>query len=403
MSNLRSDLGVCDKRLTRIQDWMKRYVDENKLTGAITCVTRRGETVFLGATGKADVNRDLDWSDTTIARFYSMTKSITSVALMMLYEKGLFHLDDPVDSFIPSFKDMRYLKTNAMGLDDTEPVTTRMTIHHLLTHCSVFTYDFNDSVLSEAYKIEKMDFGPTRGTLASQIEKLSKLPLQFNPGERWNYGVSTDVVGRLVEIISGKSLREFFQTEILDPLEMIDTAFSIPDDKISRFASSYQPAAGGGVAIVDDAEKSVYRDDKVICYSGGGGLLSTVKDYSNFVEMLRCRGAFKNQRLLGRKTAEFMTLSQLPGDLASMGQPVFSEVSFEGVGYGLGGYVTLEPAKSKMVGSVGDFGWGGMASTAYWVDPVEDLTVIFATQLIPSSYYPLRKELRALVYQSLID
>ncbi len=251
MRNPALDLGVCDKRLSRIQDWMQRYVDEGKLSGAATHVSHHGETVFSSAAGKADVERGLDWSDTTIARFYSMTKTITSIALMMLYEKGLFHLDDPVENFIPSFAGMRNLRTNATSLEDTEPVTTKMTIHHLLTHCSGLTYDFNAGILPEAYGKAKMDFGPTRGTLESQVDKLADLPLQFNPGERWNYGVSTDVVGRLVEIISGRSLKEFLETEILGPLGMDDTAFGVPESKLERFAPSYQPAKGGGLATVD--------------------------------------------------------------------------------------------------------------------------------------------------------
>lgn len=398
-----SELGFCDERLARIQDWMQRYVDAEKLPGAVTYVARHGTQVFLGSAGKADIARGLDWSENTIARFYSMTKTVTSVALMMLYEKGLFHLDDPVEAFIPSFANRRVLRPNATHLGDTEPATTVMNIHHLLTHCSGLTYDFNEGVLPRAYAEKGMDFGPGRGNLQSEVDRLAELPLQFDPGARWNYGTSIDVVGRLVEIISGRSLKEFLHTEILEPLGMSDTGFDIADDKLDRFAAAYIPGENGGLQLIDDPEASKFGAGKVNCYSGGGGLLSTVADYVKFADMLRCGGTRNGVRLLGSRTAAYMMTNHMPGDLASMGQPVFTEVSYEGVGFGLGGWVMLEPTKSKMMGSPGDYGWGGMASTVYWIDPVEDLTIVFATQLIPSSFYPLRKELRALVHQSLID
>lgn len=184
---------------------------------------------------------------------------------------------------------------------------------------------------------------------------------------------------------------------------MTDTAFGVPDSKLDRFAASYTPGKTGGLDLIDDPQRSIYRKDKVVCYSGGGGLMSTVTDYVKFAEMLRSRGAGNGAQIIGSRTADYMALNHLPGDLASMGQAVFSEVSFEGVGFGLGGWVMLNPAKSKMMGSKGDHGWGGAASTVYWIDPVEDLSVVFATQLLPSSFYPLRKELRALVHQALID
>nr|ATW63152.1 esterase [uncultured bacterium] len=396
-------MGFSESRLENITDWMQRYVDAGKLPGAQTLVARGGEIVYSNCTGHADVESGKAWSQDTISRFYSMSKPITSFALMSLYEKGLFHLDNPVENFIPSFADMRVLRENAQSIDDTEPCQVKPTIRHMLTHCSGLTYDFNLGVLETLYGESRMNFGPKAGNLADEVDRLAQMPLKFEPGTRWNYGVSTDVVGRLVEVISGQPLDIYLQENFFDPLGMNDTFFAIPDAKLDRLASSYTPGPDGQMKRVDSAERTAYATDKVTCLSGGGGLLSTVADYLKFAEMIRRRGRSGDHQLLGSRTVDFITSNHMPGDLASMGQPVFSEVSFEGVGFGLGGWVMIEPTKAQMMGSPGDFGWGGMASTVFWVDPLEDLVVVFATQLMPSSYYPLRKELRALVYQSLID
>jgi len=396
-------LGFSSSRLENITDWMKKYVEAGKLPGAQTVITRGGEVAYSDWTGFADVERDKPWQENTIARFYSMTKPVTSFALMALYEKGLFHLDDPVEAFIPAFKDMRVLRKNATTIDDTEPCQTKPTIHHLLTHCSGLTYDFNLGVLESLYAEEKMDFGPRRGSLEEQINRLGEMPLKFEPGSRWNYGVSTDVVGRLVEVISGKSLDVYLQETFLDPLGMEDTAFDLAAGKTDRFAASYTPDKNGQLKLVENAERTVYAEGTVEGLSGGGGLLSTAADYLKFAEMIRQRGRHGSEQILGTRTVDFIMQNHMPGDLASMGQPVFSEVSFAGVGFGLGGWVMLDPPKAQMMGNPGDFGWGGMASTVFWVDPLEDMVVLFLTQLLPSSYYPLRKELRALVHQALID
>ncbi len=395
--------GFSSERLGFITDWMKRYVEAGKLAGAQTLVARKGQVVYSGWTGVRDVETGQKWEEDTIARFYSMTKPITSVALMTLYEKGLFHLDDPIEHFLPEFSDMRVLRPNAQSIEDTVPCEVKPTVRHLLTHCSGFTYDFNLGVLESEYGAQKVNFGPNKQKLADEVKRLASFPLKFEPGTRWNYGVSTDVVGRLVEVISGKALDVYLQETILDPLEMSDTSFYIEDVKQDRLASSYTPDGNGGIKLVDSGENTIYTKERVTCLSGGGGLLSTVPDYLKFAEMLRGRGRLGAAQILGSRTADFMMSNHMPGDLASMGQAVFSEVSFEGVGFGLGGWVMLDPPKSQMMGSVGDFGWGGMASTVFWTDPVEDMVVLFATQLLPSSFHPIRKELRALVHQALVD
>jgi len=397
-------VGFSSNKLEAITVWMERYVQSGKLPAAQTLVARKGEIVYSKWTGFRDVQRQQPWAGDTLARFYSMSKPVTSFALMSLYEQGLFHLDDPIEAFLPSFANMRVLRKGARSITDTEPCQNKPTIRHLLTHCSGLTYDFNLGVLESLYADEKMNFGPGAGLLEDEVNRLAEMPLKFEPGSRWNYGVSTDVIGRLIEVISGKRLDVFLTETVFDPLGMVETGFDVTDTGRGRLASSYTPDENGHLKLVEDSEQSVYATGSVSCLSGGGGLVTTVGDYYKFADMIRQRGGYGDGRnLLGSRTVDFITCNHMSGDLASMGQPVFSEVSFEGVGFGLGGWVMLDPAKAQMMGSVGDFGWGGMASTVFWVDPVEDLIVLFATQLIPSSYYPLRKELRALVYQALVD
>jgi CubicO group peptidase (beta-lactamase class C family) len=395
--------GFDPARLARIRPWMQGYVDAEKFPGALTLIARRGTVVYCDWVGLRDVERGLPWQRDTLARFYSMTKPITSTALMMLYEQGLCHLDDPVDLFLPEMANRMVLRPGAKSVDEADPAETRMTLHHLLTHTSGLTYGFNEGLLSEAYVEGGVNFSERAGILAETVIRLGAMPLAFDPGSRWNYSVSTDVIGRVIEVISGQPLDVFFAEHILGPLGMSNTFFAVPDSKIDRFASSYTKAAEGGMTLAEDAAGSGFRAGKVRQLSGGGGLVSTVDDYLRFAEMQRRGGALGDVRLLGPLTMRLMASNHLPGDLASMGQKVFSEVSFEGIGFGLGGAVMLDPARAKTLGSPGDFGWGGMASTVYWVDPVEDMVVIYLTQLMPSSSYPNRKELRALAYSALVD
>lgn len=397
-------VGFSSSRLQRIKPWMDGFVSSGKLPGAMTVISRRGQIAYADWTGKCDVQADKDWQADTMLRIYSMSKPICSVALMMLYEEGRFHLDDPVATFLPEFADVKVLVKGATALDQVEDCTSPLTVHHLLTHTSGLTYGFNGGVLGDAYTAGKIDFGPKRGGgLAAMVKELAKYPLAFQPGSRWNYGVSTDVVGRLVEVISGQSLEAFLTSRIFEPLGMHDTGFGVPAEKLDRFAALYTPNKDNSLKLLEKPSESVFLRSQGMTFSGGGGLISTAVDYLKFAEMLRCKGRVGDVRLLGPRTVDFMASNHLPGDLASMGQAVFSEVSFAGVGFGLGFWVMLNPAISQTMGSAGDHGWGGMASTAFWVDPVEDMIVMFMTQLVPSSHYPIRKELRALVHQALID
>lgn len=396
-------VGLSSTRLKRIHAWMQKYLDQKRLPGATTLVARQGQVVYCESLGYRDLETRQPMTPDTILRIYSMTKPITSVAAMMLYEEGYFQLDDPVAEFIPSFKDLQVYVSGTGDKVITEPLNRPMTIHDLLTHTSGLIYGFGDSgPLPELYKQSSTDFGTHDGKLADVVERLSKIPLSFQPGMRWNYGVSTDVLGRLVEIVSGRSLDDFLQNRILEPLNMQDTGFAIPAAKVDRLSALYECIQEDNLFLLESPRNSPLIDT-VQTFSGGSGLVSTLGDYFRFTELLRRKGELDGVRLLGCKTLAYMTRNHLPGDLAAMGQPTFNETTYAGIGFGLGFSVMLDPVKAGVIGSPGEYAWGGYASTAFWIDPLEDLTVIFLTQLIPSSAYPIRRELRVLTYQAIIE
>ena len=411
-----SKLGFDPDRLARFRPWMQGWVDQGKFPSAQVMIARHGQVAYTDCVGQMDREEGRPWARDTIARIYSMTKPITSLGLLMLWEEAKCHLDTPVDEFIPEFRDCMVLVPGATRIDEVRRAETRMTLHHLLTHTSGLTYGFNEGVLSQAMMDQGINFSPRRPstpgpvdvgdgveTLADMVKILADLPLAFDPGARWNYSVSTDVVGRVIEVISGKPLDQYLTERILDPLGMTDTGFAVPKTKLGRVASCYVKMPDDPLTLLDPGRQTTFTEGNVKIHSGGGGLLSTIDDYLKFADMLRRKGAFDGGRLVAPRTAELMATNALPGDLASMGQPVFSEVSFDGVGFGLGVSVTVTPGLAKTACSMGDYGWGGMASTMFWVDPVMDMVTIFFTQLVPSSSYPNRKELRALTYAALTD
>jgi CubicO group peptidase (beta-lactamase class C family) len=393
--------GLDSARLTRIDDWMQRYVDQGRFPFAATLIARKGRVAWEGHTGYSDIEAKTAYTPDTLARIYSMTKPVTSTAFMMLYEQGLVHLDDPVSMFIPEFADTQVLVSGAKRLDQTEPLRTPMTVHNLLTHTSGLTYGFNQDLLSETYGSNRLDFGQRAGGLAETAVRLAATPLLFQPGSRWHYSVATDVVGRIVEVVSGKALDQFFADNILKPLVMRDTSFVVPSSKMGRLGPCYAFDPKGGMPVFPTG----FGDGEVDTFSGGGGLISTGRDYLRFAEMLRRGGVLGDVRLLSRHTVSLMTSNHLPGgvDLATLGPSAWCETSFSGVGFGLGFAISLNPAQSMLSASVADFSWGGMASTYFWCDPKEELSVVFLTQLLPSSTWPSRKELRALVYQAIVD
>lgn len=397
-------------RLDRIQTWMGGYVDTRRYPGCATLVTQNGEDVWYGETGMRRVEEQVPWTRDTVARIYSMTKPVTTVALMMLIERGVTHLDASIANFIPAFKDTRVLASDAEAITDTHPCAPP-TLHQLLTHTSGLTYPFNPGPLTEALNEADMLFRCNSAPLGEECERLATFPLAFPPGQKWEYSVGIDVIGRVVEILSGQPLDAFFEEHIFGPLGMTDTGFSVRDDQLDRFASLYTPlpgdaldlnAAKGGdtLRLVDVAETSPFR--AATCFSGGGGLVGTMDDYLKFAEMLRRDGEFNGARLLSRSTVQFMKMNHLAGDIADMGPTSFAEQPMTGTGFGLGGGVVTSPARTRTPGSVGDFSWGGIASTFFWIDPVHHLTVLFFTQLSPSSSYPSRSQLKALVHGALL-
>lgn len=394
-------------RLVRIQSWADRYTTTSCFAGLSVLIRQHGEEVFFAQSGVRDLETQAQFDRDTVARIYSMTKPITSLIMMMLVEEGLLHLDAPLSRFLPAFKDMHALRPGASDMSQTEPCATP-TLHQLLTHRSGLSYPFNPGLVPEAMAEINLLFTPASDPLAVQCETLARLPLAFAPGARWEYSVGIDVIGRVIEVVTGQPLDQVFRERVLDPLGMDDTAFAVRDDQLDHFAMLYTPLAGNAMdlsatasrddplRLYDDAEASPFR--RTTCFSGGGGLVGTLDDYMAFAECLRLRG----QGLISPSTADFIMSNHLPGDIASLGPASFAEQPMEGMGFGIGGAVVIDPARSRVPSSVGDFSWGGMASTFFWIDRQHDLSVVLFTQLSPSSSYPARAELKALVHGALM-
>ncbi|GJD44403.1 hypothetical protein AFCDBAGC_2270 [Methylobacterium cerastii] len=397
------EVGVDPGRLERIDGWMRDLVAQGKLAGLSVSVARRGRTVFRRAHGFADLARKTPFTTDTVTRIYSMTKPLTSVAVMQLYEEGRFQLDDPVSRFLPEFSEMRVATGGNRAKLETEPARRPITIRDLLTHTGGLTYGFMESTLVDAlYRQQGADFLRPDASLAEVVATVAKLPLLSQPGEAWNYSVSTDVLGHLVAVVSGRDFADYLREAVIAPLGMVDTDFFVRPENLGRFAANYVYDRSRTLTLYDDAVETTFAKPPAIA-GGGGGLVSTASDYMRFCRFILNRGELDGVRLLGRKTVELMTMNHLPGDLAAIGTPRFAESSYHGIGFGLGFSVMLDPAKAQIVGTPGEVAWGGMASTAFWIDPAEDLAVVLLTQLVPSSALPIRKELRVLTYAALVD
>ncbi len=397
-------VGLSAARLDRVRKWMHGWVDSGKLPGLTVCVMRKGEMAFAETLGKADVERNKPMRPDTIVRIYSMTKPLTSTAIMTLYEEGRFQLDDPISKFIPAFKNPRVYAGGSRGKIEAVPAEREITFRDLLSHTSGLTYGFMESNPVDALYRAKdgVDFQTSTTSLKQLVEKLATFPLIAQPGKAWNYSVSTDVLGYLVEVISGQPFEKYLIDKVARPLGMVDTDFFVPKEKHDRFAANYQAGADGRLELIDDPGKSRYLSARSV-NSGGGGLVSTASDYLRFCKFMLNMGELDGVRLLGRKTVELMTMNHLKGDMADMGMPRFSESTYYGIGFGLGFSVMIDPAKAHILGSPGEYAWGGAASTAFWCDPAEDMAVVMLTQLMPSSTYPIRRELRVLTYQAIVD
>jgi CubicO group peptidase (beta-lactamase class C family) len=410
-------MGLSATRLAKLDEVMtQRYVDGGLLPGILTQVYRRGRLVHTGMSGHMDIERGKKMREDAIFRIYSMTKPITSVALMMLVEEGKLGLDDDVATHIPSWKNLGVYASGMPTLLANAPpsfITTRperpMKVVDLVTHTSGLTYGFmmRTSVDAGYRKLKINDF-QTPGGLDTFVEQLSTLPLEFSPGTAWNYSVAIDVMGYLVQKLSGLSFGEFLRTRLFEPLGMVDTAFYVPPEKLDRFTSCYQPASsqGPGLKIQDDAGKSTYAAPPTL-ESGGGGLVSTAHDYMQFCRMMLGGGTLEGVQILSPKTVALFSLNHLPQnqELADMAPPgLFSEAGYSGIGFSIGCGVNINVAKTRLPGTLGEFFWGGAASTAFWIDPKEDLAVVFMTQVMGTdARLTLRRDLRTLVYSAMTE
>ncbi|WP_296599306.1 serine hydrolase [Phenylobacterium sp.] len=404
MSKARS-LGFSPERLQRIDRFLQdKYVGAGRLPHAQFLLARGGQVVHQAVIGMQDPERSVPLAEDSVYRIYSMTKPVTSVALMSLVEEGLIALDDPVARHIPEWKDLGVFAAG-VGPYLTTPPERPMQVVDLLRHTSGLTYGFqNRTNVDAAYRKLKLEAMHGEHDLEAMIQMMAKLPLEFSPGEAWNYSVATDVCGYLVQKVAGKPLDQVFQERIFEPLKMTETGFHVRDDQQGRFAACYDAAPGGKMKLQDDPQTSPYLAPPKLL-SGGGGLVSTAADYMRFANMLLNRGELDGARILAPKTVDLMATNHLPGgaDLTEMSRSLFSESTNAGVGFGLGFAVVFDPPQTLIPCSLGEFYWGGAASTAFWVDPLEDITAVFMTQLLPSSTYPIRRELRTLVYSALME
>jgi CubicO group peptidase (beta-lactamase class C family) len=395
--------GFAPERINRITEHLdKNYIAPGKIAGCQTLVARHGHVAYFKSQGLMDRERRKPMTDETIFRLYSMTKPIASVALMTLFEQGHFQLNDPVSRFIPAWRDHKVWVSGEGASMETVAPARAMTMRHVLSHTGGLTYGATNHPVDRAYREAGVGRG-TGETLRGFADKLAKVPLRYQPGERWMYSLSTDVCGYLVEAVSGKTFDQYLQETIFDPLGMKDTSFMVAPRKGDRFAANYERQADKSLKLIDDPERSNYLKQPTF-FSGGGGLTGTTADYLRFCEMLRRGGELDGARILGPRTIELMHLNHLAGgkDLSGMAIGAFSETAYEGVGFGLGFAMTLGQVEAGALGG-GDYYWGGAASTIFWVDPKEDLVVVFMTQLMPSATFNFRGQLRNIIYSAIVE
>jgi CubicO group peptidase (beta-lactamase class C family) len=404
--------GLDAARLTRIDEHLERnYIAPGKIAGCQVAINRRGHQAYFKSFGNMDRERSRPMTDDAIFRIYSMSKPITSVALMQLYEKGHFQLNDPVSRFIPEWRNHQVWVSGEGAAMKTEPPKRPVSMRDMLCHTGGITYGSALVALGApdaGHPVDKVyaEKGVRRGrdeTLRDFVKKLGEVPLRYQPGERWMYSLSTDVCGALVEIISGQRFDQYLQENIFGPLGMVDTAFHVTPDKASRLAACYRRAADKSLKLSDDPTTSDYLSEPAF-FSGGGGLTGTSADYMRFCEMLRRGGELDGARILGPRTVELMHRNHLKDgkDLTEMAIGSFSETSNEGVGFGLGFASTLDSVQSGSI-AAGDYYWGGAASTIFWVDPKEELSVVFMTQLMPSGAFNFRGQLKSIIYSAIVD
>ncbi len=395
------DVGLSAARLGRVTDLMQRYVDEGKLAGLVGVIYRSGAVAYAEAVGQRDIEANKPMTLDTIFRIMSMTKPITSVAALMLYEENRFQLNDPISRYIPELGNMQVMVGGTAEAPELVPPERPVTIHDLFTHTGGLAY----GLLPQLSPIEAMYAAAKTLSfdelLADKIARLGQLPLATQPGTRWQYSLSTDVLGRLVEVLSGQTLDVFFRERIFEPLGMVDTSFHVPASALGRLAAVYTPAPAG-LGLLEAPATSMFARPPV-CLLGGSGLVSTPGDYLRFCQMLLNEGEMDRVRLLGRKTVELMTMNHLPAALLPIAMaPPFTQFT-QGQGFGLGVSVQVDLVQAEIIGSLGSYGWGGMYETLFWNDPAEDLIAMFYAQFAPSMYYPLRREVRVATYQAIVE
>ncbi|WGM39246.1 serine hydrolase domain-containing protein [Caulobacter sp. NIBR1757] len=402
--------GLDADRLERIGEHLqKQYIDKGRIAGCQIAVTRHGHPAYNAVFGSMDLERNKPMQEDTIFRIYSMTKPITSVALMTLFERGMFQLEDPVQRFFPEWKNQRVWVSGEGDDMVTAPLDRPVSIRDVLTHMSGLTYGGGlpgvgiQHPVDKVYRALKVRSLGSTDSLSEFMTKLSQVPLLFQPGTKWMYSLATDVCGALVERISGVPFDKYLQDVIFDPLGMVDTAFHVAPEKAHRFASNYQRNADKTLGLMDDAGTSAYLKPAGFL-SGGGGLTGTCADYMRFAEMLRRGGELDGVRIIGPRTLDLMTRNHLPGDqdLTEIALGSFSETANSGVGFGLGFASTMDVVSTGTLGE-GDFYWGGAASTIFWVDPHEELSVVFMTQLMPSGTFNFRGQLKNIIYSAMVD
>lgn len=402
--------GLDAARLERIGEHLERaYIGPQKIMGCQVAVARRGQLAYRQSFGSMDLERGKPMADDAIFRIYSMTKPITSVALMTLYEKGYFQLTDPVSRYVPSWKNHRVWVSGEGEEMVTVAPNRPVNFRDVLCHTGGFTYGGGlpgvgiQHPVDKIYRELKVRSIGGADSMSAFLDKLSQVPLLYQPGERWMYSLATDICGALVEVISGKPFAQYLQDEIFNPLGMKDTSFFVAPEKVDRFCANYQRGPDKKLKLIDDPVGSDFTRDPGF-KSGGGGLTGTIDDYMRFCEMLRRGGELDGHRVLGPRTLEMMHMNHLPGggDLSTLALGTFSETSNDGVGFGLGFASTKGQVETASLGA-GDYYWGGAASTIFWVDPKEELSVVFMTQLMPSGTFNFRGQLKSLIYSAIVD
>jgi len=406
------EAGFDPLRLDRITEHLQRsYIGPGKIAGCQTLVARHGHVAYFKSLGLADLERETPVKDDTIFRLFSMTKPITSVALMQLYEQGYFQLNDRVSRVLPEWRDMGVYVSGEGEHLQTRPPERPMTFAHLLSHQSGLSYGdglvrLGADVPSHPADAAYAAAGVQRGrddTLGEFVQRLSSVPLRFDPGEKWMYSYATDVCGYLVESLSGLRFDKYLEQNIFRPLGMKDTAFFVPAEKAARLAANYFRRRDKTLKLIDDPQTSLDLEEPTM-FAGGSGLVGTTADYLRFTEMLRRGGELDGVRILGSRTIDLMRQNHLTGgkDLSEMAIGVLAETPYDGIGFGLGFAMTLDNVQAGTI-SAGDYYWGGAASTIFWIDPVEDLVAIFMTQLVPSATFNFRGQLKSIIYSSIVD